>query len=410
MEGAPGTCISALLAGIDSALLPRMRILISGAGIAGLTLALCLHRQGHEVMLVEKRTRLRGEDYMIDFFGPGCQAAERLGLLPRLQSIRHFVEHQSFLSRSGALRFTIPYTRLQAAASGRTFNFMRGELERVLSEELAAAVPIRFGTEVVRVQPSGDAVSVTLSDAKRYSYDLLVGADGVHSKVRALCFGNERSYLRYLGCHTATCIVDGPSALSGLDHTFFTIALPRRQAVAHPIRDGRVAVFFLHADASPEYENVQFAIRNKLEHLYGDLGWYFPELLLRQREASYVYYDSVSQIRMDSWTRGRVVLLGDAGWCVSLLSGQGASLAMAGAYALAEELGRTADVGAALSRYERRLRPLVERKQKEGLSFASWLMPRSAVKCAIRDMALRMMSWNPTLNRLRSRSAGDEAY
>ncbi len=387
-----------------------MRILISGAGIAGRTLALCLHRQGHELMLVEKRSRLRGDDYMIDFFGPGCHAAERLGLLPRLESIHHSVEHQSFLSRSGALRFTIPYSRLQAAAYGRSFNFMRGELERVLAEELAGTVPIRFGTEVVRVQPDGDAVSVILSDATRYSCDLLVGADGVHSKIRALCFGSERSYLRYLGCHAAACILDGPSALSGLDHGFFTIALPRRQAVAHPICNGRVAVFFLHADASPEYENSQFAIRNKLEHLYGDFGWHFPELLMRQREASYVYYDSVSQISMDSWARGRVVLLGDAGWCVSLLSGQGASLAMAGAYALAEELGRTANVGAALSIYERRLRPLVERKQNEGLSFASWLIPRSAVRCAIRDMALRMMSWNPTLLRLRSNSAGDETY
>ena len=361
-------------------------------------------------MLLDKMPRLRSDGYMIDFFGPGYRAAELMGLLPRLQALHYPVAHMVFLSRDGAPRFTMPYAQLQALANGRAFNFMRGELERTLSEELAGRVPIRFSTEVVSIREDGGSVQVLLSDGTMHSCDLLVGADGVHSKVRRLGFRPEQSSLRYLGCHAAACIIERPSGLSELDDTFFTIALPGRQAVVHPIRGGQVALFFAHADPSSIYENVQFAIRNKLAQLYGDLGWHFPELLRRQREAAYIYYDSVSQVSMEAWTRGRIALLGDACWCVSLLAGQGASLAMAGAYALAEELGREKDVPAALSRYEQRLRPLVERKQKEGRDFAGWYVPRSALKCAVRDLALRMMSFKPALQLLAYQLAGSEVF
>ena len=387
-----------------------MRVLISGAGIAGLTLALCLYRRGHEPVLLEKTSRLRGDGYMIDFFGPGYRAAERMGLLPRLQALHHPVARMAFITRAGTPRFAIPYEQLQALADGRALNFMRGELERALSEELAGRVPIRFNTEVLSVREERDAVSVTLSDAKRYSCDLLVGADGVHSKVRSLCFGSGPSCLRYLGFHAAACIVERPAGLSELDDTFFTVALPGRQAVVYPIGDGRAATFFVHADASPLFENVQFAIRSRLEQLYGDLGWHFPELLRLQREAPYVYYDTVSQVIMKSWTRGRIALLGDACGCVSLLSGQGASLAMAGAYALAEELELEADIPTALLHYERRLRPLVERKQQAGRSFAKWFVPKSALRCAVRDLAMRTLTLKPAAYLFKRQLAGGEEF
>ena len=148
-----------------------MRVLISGAGISGLTLALCLYRRGHEPVLLKKTSRLRSDGYMIDFFGPGYRAAERMGLLPRLRALHYPVARMAFIARDGALRFVIPYAQLQALA------------------------------EVLSVIEEGESISVTLSDAKRYSCDLLVGADGVHSKVRRLCFGSGPSCLRYLGLH-----------------------------------------------------------------------------------------------------------------------------------------------------------------------------------------------------------------
>ncbi len=387
-----------------------MRVLISGAGIAGLTLALCLQRQGHEVLLIDKMPRLRSDGYMIDFFGPGYRAAELLGLLPRLQVLHQPVTHTTFLARDGAQRFTIPYSQLRTLTRGRFCNFLRGDLERLLSESLTGRVPIRFGTEVMSVKEDRGAVHVMLSDITTHSCDLLVGADGVHSRVRTLSFGPEQSFRRYLGCHAAACILERPPSLSAQDGTYFTISLPGRQAVIHPLRDGQVAVFFAHADPCSTYETVQFAIRSKLAKRYGDLGWHIPELLRRQSEGSYVYYDTASQIIMQAWTRGRIVLVGDACWCGSLLAGQGASLAMAGAYALSEELERERDIPAALSRYERRLRPLVELKQKEGRDFAGWFVPESALKCAARDLALRMTSFLSALPLHNYSLANSEAF
>lgn len=387
-----------------------MRVLISGAGIAGLTLALCLHRQGHEVLVVDKMPRLRHDGYMIDFFGPGYRAAELMGLLPRLQALHQPVTHTTFLAKDGAPRFTLPYSQIQALTAGRCFNFLRGDLERLLSEALAGRVPVRFCTEVLRVREDRGTVQVVLSDVTTHTCDLLVGADGVHSNVRSLGFGPEQSFLRYLGYHAAACILERPPNLAAPDGTYFTMALPGRQAVVHLLRSGQVAIFFAHADPSSLYESVQFAIRNKLAKVYGDLGWHMPELLRRQREGAYVYYDTVSQVVMKAWTRGRIALLGDACWCGSLLAGQGASLAVAGAYALSEELEREKDVPTALSWYEQRLRPLVDRKQKEGRDFARWFVPTSVLKCAARDLALRMSSSMSAVQLRKYSSAGSEEF
>ena len=388
-----------------------MKVLIVGAGIAGLTLALCLRRNGHEARIVEQAPELRDAGYMIDFFGSGYDAAERIGLLDDLARIHYQIPRLSFVAADGRERFSIAYPTLRRRLfDDRHFNFMRGELERVLYAQLRDHVPVRFGTTVEQLSGDGDRVSVRLSDGSGETVDLVAGADGVHSKIRRLVFGGPERFERFLGYHTAATIIDDPPTEPPGD-AFSILTEPKRQVGIYPIRGGRMASFFVHA-ADRRLEDLSTAAaRRELRTVYGDLNWLVPELLRRLDRQSEIYLDDVSQIALPGWSRGRVVLLGDASQCVSLLAGQGASMAMAGAYVLAEELAAAGDdVAAALARYELRLRPSIEQKQRAGRRLARWFVPESGWRRMVRDTVLRASSWPLASSILKRQFAGESIF
>ena len=371
-----------------------MKAVICGAGIAGLTTALCLRRLGHEVLVVEKAPGLRGEGYMIDFFGPGFDACERLGLLPDLERIHYLIANVSFADAQGRVRLSLPYPVMRKRLFGdRHFNFMRGELERVLFDKQPTTAPIRFGTSVESIEEHETHARVRLSDGAALECDVLIGADGLHSRVRSLAFGDERQFLRFLGFYTAAYILQGAVPGTRTDE-FRIMTVPGKQAGVYPIRGGRTATYYVQrADRSIEDFSRRSA-EQELRRVYGNLGWVVPELLDRMQAAEDVYFDSVSQIVMPSWRKGRVVLVGDAAWCVSLLAGQGASMAVGGGYVLAEELNKSpGDVVAALARYEDRLRSAVDKKQASGRSIARWFVPNSQFGLMLRDVFLRASVW-----------------
>jgi 2-polyprenyl-6-methoxyphenol hydroxylase-like FAD-dependent oxidoreductase len=366
--------------------------LIVGAGIAGLTLALCLRRHGHEPWLVEQAPELRDAGYMIDFFGSGYDAAERLDLLADLAGIHYQIPRLSFVAADGRERFSIAYPTLRRRLfDDRHFNFLRGDLERLLRDRLPPGVPVRFGTTVEALRQQGERVAVQLSDGSRESVDLLVGADGAHSRVRGLAFGGPAGCERYLGYHTAAAILDEPLPGAPAD-AFSMLTEPRCQVGVYPIRGGRMASFFVHAAVRRLEDRTTAAARRELRAAYGELNWLVPELLGRCDRVAGIYFDEVSQVELPAWSRGRVVLVGDACQCVSLLAGQGASMAMAGAYVLAEELARD-EVGLALARYERRLRPSIERAQRAGRRIARWFVPETGLRRVLRDAVLRASAW-----------------
>ncbi len=369
-----------------------MNVLIVGAGIAGLTLALCLRRDGHEPWIVEQAPELRDAGYMIDFFGSGYDAAERLGLLTDLAGIHYQIPRLSFVAADGRERFSIAYPTLRRRLfDDRHFNFMRGELERLLRDRLPPGVPVRFGTTVETLRQQGERVSVRLSDGSQASVDLVAGADGAHSRVRDLVFGGPARFERYLGYHTAAAILDEPLPGAPAD-AFSILTEPRCQVGVYPILGGRMASFFVHAAGRRIEDRTTAAARRELRAVYGDLNWLVPELLERCDRVSGIYFDEVSQVELPVWSRGRVVLVGDACQCVSLLAGQGASMAMAGAYVLAQELARD-EVGPALARYELRLRPSIERAQRAGRRIARWFVPETGLRRVLRDAVLRASAW-----------------
>lgn len=368
-----------------------MKAIISGAGIAGLSSALALHRAGWEVTVLERAPGLRSGGYMLDFFGPGYEAAEALGVIDALKAHGDDVEHVDFVNADGRLGSSMDYGRMREAAGGKLFPILRGDIEKVLYEALPDSADLRFSTELAAVNETGRGVAAKLSDGKEIEADLLVGADGIHSLTRKLVFGPEQDFLRFLGFHTAAYFFDSQTVSRALGGQFKMMAIPAGMAGFFDVGSGRIMAFFV---MRAESEKRPVDPRGKLNAAFGDLGWVLPEALAKAPDND-IYYDVVAQVEMPAWHKGRVMLVGDAAYAVSLLAGQGASLAIAGGRALGQVLEGTSDIEAALARMDRQLRPLVAEKQRAGRRMANWFVPKSHLHEAVRDLAVNAMNWPP---------------
>lgn len=369
-----------------------MKALISGAGIAGLTTALALHRAGWDVTMIEKAPGLRAGGYMLDFFGPGFEAAEDLGVITSLRQHARGVGRVDFVDARGRTGSCMDYDRMISAADGKLFPILRGDIERELHSALPDGVDIRYGTEIVAVQDRPESVAITTSAGESMDADLLVGADGIHSGVRRLVFGPEEQFIRPLGFHTAAYFFESGSVAAELAGDFKMMTAHDRMAGLYEVDPQRIMSFFvMRADTLQRPSD----IRGALGSSFGNLGWVLPEVLRAAPENGDIYYDIVAQVEMERWHKGRTILVGDAAYAVSLLAGQGASLAMAGARALGQVLEGAENVEAALARFETQLRPLVEEKQQAGRRMANWFVPATPFHALVRDVGVNVMNWPP---------------
>ena len=385
-----------------------MRILVVGAGIAGLSAALRLRQLGRSPTVVEAAPGPRGGGYMIDFFGPGVDATDRLGLRPGLERIHAPVERLVFVDGSGRSRVAVGYPALRRHVfGGQHYNFLRGDLEAQLhAAARGAGVELSHGRKVTGVQhaaAAGEPVVVRYADGAEEEWDVVLGADGIHSRVRNDLLEPDEWSTRDLGHAVWAWILDG-SMPGARREDFVTLTAPGRMVAVYPVDEGRTAAFFVHR--SPDGGGEPDAdLPGTLHQRFGDLGWLVPQLLATLPSAVDHYTDRTVQVRSRVWHRGRVALLGDACWCVSLLAGQGASLALAGGVAVAEALATAsavADVPAVLDQARDRLEPVVARRADAGARTASWFAPEERWRMVVRDVSLRASAWpvvGPVLGR-----------
>ena len=384
-----------------------MRVAISGVGIAGPTLAYWLKRLGHEPMLIEAAAGLRSGGYLIDFWGLGYAIAERMGILASLRAGGYEVQRMRMVDRSGRAEARLELTPMRKALHGRFVSIARADLARALFAA-CDGIPVRFGVSIVRIEESGAGSFVTLSDDTREYFDVVVGADGLHSGVRALAFGPESQFERFLGCYIAAFRIRGYPHRDDLTHVSHTVR--RRQAGRVSLRNDETLVLLVWR-ADPAETGIPRGRQDQLaavRRAFGDMGWETPELLEAMDDAVDFYLDRVSQIRMPRWSAGPVVLLGDAAASPSLLAGEGAGLAMLEAYVLAGELHRAnAHPSVAFAAYERQLRRLVTAKQDSAVWFRGFFAPDTGLGLTVRNLAVRMLSYQLVAQPVMARALRD---
>jgi 2-polyprenyl-6-methoxyphenol hydroxylase-like FAD-dependent oxidoreductase len=349
-------------------------VLISGAGVAGPTLAYFLARQGFRVTVVERAQGLRSSGNPVDVRGPALPVAERMGILPRLRAVATTATAMSVRDAAGR-----EVTRVRMSATPDEVELPRGDLAATLYDAVRDDAEFLFDDTVVALDRDAAGVDVTFDRAAPRRFDLVIGADGLHSAVRRLAFGPERDFVHHLGVYVATMPLGAPA---GHPHDVIMYNTPGRLVSIHPARGNALVAFIFRAPVGDHGDPREFIARS-----YAGIGWRVPELLERLRSTPDLYFDAVSLVRLPSWSRGRIALLGDAASCVSLF-GDGSSLAMAGAFTLAEALGR--DVTRAFDEYEARHRTLTTPKRRRVRRAAALIVPKTRFGIALRNTAARL--------------------
>jgi 2-polyprenyl-6-methoxyphenol hydroxylase-like FAD-dependent oxidoreductase len=364
----------------------RPKVLIPGASIAGPTLAYCLMRHGADVTVVERASALREGGHGVDFRGAQMELLRRMDITDAVRAVQTGMGEQVVIDADGRA-----LVRLPAAFASGELEIGRGDLARLLYERTSDGVEYVFGDTVTALHQDADGVDVTFEHAAPRRFDLVVGADGLYSRVRALTFGPESAFSSFLGYYTAGFTM--PNHL-GLDRSGMIYNEPGIGAMVSSGRDGAVAaVGLIFSSAELTYD------RHDTEQIgaivaarFAGAGWEVPRLVEALRGATDLYFDPLGQIHLDQWSQGRVVLLGDAAWAAGP-GGSGTGLAMMGAYVLAAELAAAGgDHTAAFTRYEAVSRKAAAAGQKQARNAGPFLAPPTAAKIRRRNRGYRMLS------------------
>ncbi|MEV6387413.1 FAD-dependent monooxygenase [Nocardia xishanensis] len=358
------------------------RILISGASIAGLTLAHWLARHGFRPTVIERAAALRDGGNGVDVREHAVEVVERMGVMSRIRRRATDVHGMKFVDADDRAVARIDIRNPD------TVEIMRGDLVALLRE--VTDVDYLFGDSIRTMEQDDDGVTVTFEHAHARRFDLVVGADGLHSHVRRLTFGPEDEFLRFEDHYFA--FADAEASL-GEDRWVTMFNTPGRMAGIY--RSGNHAqakAYFMFRSPRLEYDHRDIAEHKRLvrERFAGGRAWRTAQLLDSALADPEFYFDALAQVRMPTWWAGRVALVGDAAWCASPASGAGAELALIGAYRLAGELAAAGgDHRVAFARYETVHRPLVDKRQRIGPN-VRLMIPRTTGGRRVRDAVARV--------------------
>ncbi|MEZ3180280.1 FAD-dependent monooxygenase [Streptomyces pimonensis] len=373
---------------------PRCEVLISGASIAGPALAFWLNRYGYAVTVVEKAPTLRGGGYPVDVRGTAVDVVARMGILPRLRDAHIDLRRLTFLEGDGSEVASLHPHDVTGGAAGRDLEVRRGDLSDALYAAVRDDVEFMFGDSVDTLEQSGHGVDVTFRRGGRRTFDMVFGADGLHSSTRETLFGLEEQFHHYLGHCFAVFTMSNTFKLS---HETVMWNAPGRAAALYAVGDDEVHAFLNFAHPEPPFDAFRDpeAQRELVASVFADAGWEVPGMLAALRDADDLFFDAVGQIRMPRWSSGRVALVGDAAYAPSFLTGQGTSLALVGAYMLAGSLAHRDHV-TGFAAYEHGTREFVTMNQALVGKGGATLFPTTPQVLEERNNRLRELSALPS--------------
>jgi 2-polyprenyl-6-methoxyphenol hydroxylase-like FAD-dependent oxidoreductase len=369
-----------------------MKIAINGAGVAGPTLAWWLQHYGHEPVLFERAPEPRSGGYLIDFWGIGYNIAEHMGILPKLHEQGYIVKDLRLLDQNGEPSSVFDFDALHTVTEGRYLSIARSEIAATIYQA-CDNVETRFGTHVTGIEEFEEGVTVELSDGTKENFDLVVGADGLHSKVRSLVFGAEEQFEAQLGVNVIAFTLPGHGYRDNSSYVSYPSL--HKQMGRISLRDGKTLFICTFRTALLEQANVDVTDKKAvIRALFQDVSAEASTVLERLDDVEDFYFDRVSQIKMPHWTQGRVALVGDAAACASLLAGEGTGLAMTEAYVLAGELHRAqGNYALAFQNYEKRLQEFLQDKQKMALDMLAFFTPESSFQMFLTRMLFKLSSF-----------------
>lgn len=336
-------------------------ILISGAGVSGLTLAYWLKQHGFTPTIIEKHPILRTGGYKIDIRGVAIEVIKEMGAYSSILEKKTNVQGVTIIEKDGS-----ESKKMDADVSGGRITgdleIVRGDLCEILFNQIGE-IECLFGNSITNILQSEESVTVEFEKGNSRQFDLVIGSDGLHSNVRSLVFGNEKKFLKDLGLYISVFSI--PNFLQ-LDHWEIEYFEPQKYINVYSIdKDSNAKAGFAFPSTSlsidPTDKNAQQRI---LQEVFGELGWEVPRLLAAMEESPDFYFDSAAQIHLSDWSKGRVALVGDACYAPSPLSGQGTSIAIVGSYVLAGELALAeGDYQEAFSEYRAVLDKFIKKNQ-----------------------------------------------
>ncbi|HMI84984.1 MAG TPA: FAD-dependent monooxygenase [Polyangiaceae bacterium] len=356
----------------------QKRILISGAGVAGPALALCLRESGFAITLVERAKSLREGGQAVDFRGPVHRAVlERLNIWEAIRAQRTNPSELVLLRQNGSAVATLPGVLMSGDVE-----ILRGDLSRLLYDRTRDATDYRFDDHVTAIEERDEAVIASFASGETKSYDYVVGADGLHSKTRSLVFGADDDVLQHHGYRIASFATENLLRTT-TGAVMYTV--PGRAACVSALdrHRGRALLVYAGDPLGPERRDLD-GQRRAIREIYRDVGWEIPRVLDALDAARDLYVDAIASVHVSRYHRGRVVLLGDAAWG-GTLGGQGTSLAIVGAWVLAGELTRSADPAIAFARFDSAMRRYATRCQAGAKRAGSFFAPKTRIGVALRN-------------------------
>ncbi|RFM31202.1 FAD-dependent oxidoreductase [Chitinophaga silvisoli] len=365
-------------------------ILISGASIAGPVLGWWLSKYGWQVTIVEQAPSVRMGGYAVDFRGTVLKVLEKMDLMDDIRQHETRTGKITLVNKNNKKIASLP----DGFTSGE-LEIMRGDLVKILYDKTKDRVNYIFNDSIATLNEDKDGVQVTFKHHAPARYDLIVGADGLHSKVRSLIFGHERKFSSFLGIYVAIFTVPN-FANVGMDGYYYTA--PGKRVGIFGAKDGKEAMASFYFSSSPFYYDRKDTGKQKaiIRQEFENTPWHVPQLLEYMDQSDDFYFDSVSQIKMDHWSKGRIALIGDAAHCPSPMSGMGTSAAVMGAYILAGELMQH-DYVEAFGNYEMEMREFVERCQAiaDGVD---WFVPGTRFKHWMSQQMWKVLPYTPWKN------------